>query len=57
MFVTRKAPFQIYKCDYCGLEYEEEKWAKKCAAWCREHKSCNLEIIKHSIKKGGDNNG
>lgn len=36
-------------CPECGMQYREHEWAKKCEAWCREHKSCNLEIIKHAI--------
>ena len=39
-----------YKCEECGLEYWEQKWAKECQAWCIEHKSCNIEVIKHAIK-------
>ena len=41
----------LYKCPECGFEYEEKEWAKKCEAWCREDHTCNLEIIKHAIKK------
>lgn len=41
----------LYKCTECGFEYKEKKWAKKCAAWCKKYKSCNLEIIKYAIKK------
>jgi len=40
-----------HKCEECGLEYEAREWAEKCQAWCIEHKSCNLEIIKHAINK------
>ncbi|MBI2475771.1 MAG: thioredoxin family protein [Candidatus Taylorbacteria bacterium] len=29
---------------------------EKCQAWRKEHKSCNLEIIKHSIKNMTNNN-
>lgn len=38
---------KIYVCTECGYEYEEKEWAIKCQNWCRENKSCNLEIIKH----------
>jgi len=41
---------KLYKCPECGLEYQEKEWVKKCEAWCKKHKSCNLEITKHSIK-------
>ena len=30
----------------CG----ESNWAEKFERLCREHKSCNLEIIKHAVK-------
>jgi len=42
---------RLYQCPECGLWYREKKWAKKCENWCKKHKSCNLEIIKHAIKK------
>lgn len=41
----------LYKCEECGFEYKEKEWAEKCQDWCKKHKSCNLELIKHSIKK------
>jgi uncharacterized C2H2 Zn-finger protein len=40
----------FYQCPECGFYYREREWAQKCESWCKEHKSCNLEIIKHSIK-------
>ena len=40
----------VYKWEKCGWIYEEESLAEKCEAWCEKHKSCNLEITKHSIK-------
>ena len=42
---------KIYQCEECGLWYKDKETSKKCQAWCEEHKSCNLEITKHSIKK------
>ncbi len=41
----------LYKCHECGFWYKEEKWAEKCEAWCKKHKSCNLEITKHSLRR------
>jgi len=38
---------KIYVCKECGYEYKDKEWALKCEEWCREHKSCNLDIIKH----------
>ena len=43
-------PEKLFVCPECGLGYKEAEWAKKCAAWCKEHHSCNLEIIKHAVK-------
>lgn len=42
---------KLYECSECHLEYQDKKWAEKCEAWCREHKSCNLEIIAHAEKE------
>ncbi|MDA2922104.1 hypothetical protein MYX07_02425 [Patescibacteria group bacterium AH-259-L07] len=41
---------KTYKCPECGVLYKEKKWKDKCEAWCREHNSCNLEIIRHAVK-------
>ncbi len=42
---------KLYQCRECGFKYEDKEWAEKCEAWCKEHKSCNLEIIKHAIRE------
>ena len=34
----------IHQCLGRGLYYESEERVKKYEVWCREHKSCNLEI-------------
>lgn len=39
-----------YQCAVCELYYAEKHWAEQCEAWCREHASCNVEIIKHAIE-------
>lgn len=41
---------KIFACPECGLSYHEAEWAKKCAAWCKEHKSCNMEITQHAVE-------
>jgi predicted ATP-dependent serine protease len=41
---------KLYQCGECGLKYKDKKWADKCEGWCKEHNSCNLEIISHSVK-------
>jgi len=40
---------QIYQCEECGFRYEEQSWAEKCEAWCKEHQSCNIEITSYGI--------
>ncbi len=40
----------MYQCEECGLIYEDKEWAEKCEVWCKEHHSCNLEIIQHAKK-------
>ena len=42
---------KYYQCEECKLLYAERETAEKCQAWCPEHKSCNLEIIKYAIKE------
>jgi hypothetical protein len=41
---------ELYQCPECGLYYEDKDLAEKCEAWCREYKSCNLDIIKHAVE-------
>ena len=40
----------LYQCENCKLSYKNKILAEKCQNWCKKHKSCNLEIIKHSLK-------
>lgn len=40
---------ETYQCEACGMRYADRAWAEKCKAWCREHKSCNLEIVEHAV--------
>ncbi len=39
---------ELYQCEECGFHYEDREWAERCEAWCREHKSCNIEITAHA---------
>ena len=39
----------FYQCEACGFLYSTQELAERCEKWCREHKSCNLEIIKLGI--------
>lgn len=47
--IAREAK-RYYQCEECGFLYADKETAEKCQAWCREHKSCNLEIIKYAVK-------
>lgn len=50
--LTKRAlPQSAYTCSECGLRYPDPATAAKCRAWCKEHKSCNLDIIAHAIKE------
>ena len=40
---------ETHMCPVCGYRYEDKAWAERCEAWCREHKSCNLDIIAHGL--------
>ena len=46
----RDRPDKLFVCPECGLSYREAEWAKKCVAWCKEHHSCNIEIIAHAVE-------
>lgn len=39
-----------YKCPECHLHYTDKEIAGKCEKWCRENKSCNIEITKFSFE-------
>lgn len=41
----------LFLCEECNLLYHEEELAVRCEEWCREKKSCNLEITKHAVNK------
>ena len=45
-----KGDKKLYQCPECKLWYEDKRWEEKCETWCKEHKSCNLEIISHSVE-------
>ncbi len=42
-------PEKLFVCPECGLSYRDAEWEKKCAAWCKAHHSCNIEIIRHAV--------
>lgn len=39
-----------YECSECRLHYRDKETQEKCEAWCREHRSCNIEIIKSAVE-------
>lgn len=41
---------KLYQCPVCGFHYRDESTANACEAWCREHKSCNIEITAHAVE-------
>lgn len=43
-----------FMCEECCLNYKDKKWAEKCGAWCKKHKSCNLKITRCSLERIGD---
>ncbi|BBL45541.1 hypothetical protein MJ1_0377 [Nanobdella aerobiophila] len=40
---------EFYGCEECHYVYKEKELAEKCEKWCKEHKSCNLEITENAI--------
>lgn len=50
VLLKHQSQLALHECPECHLKYKEEGWAEKCEAWCREHKSCNLEIIANAEK-------
>lgn len=46
--IIQKDNKELYQCGECGFHYEDRALAEKCEAWCREHKSCNLDITAHA---------
>lgn len=43
-------PKALYQCKECGFHYEDQAQVGKCEAWCKEHKSCNIEITASAIE-------
>ena len=49
--IIEKNNLTRYQCEECGLVYAEKEIAEKCRAWCKEHNSCNLDIIKNAVQE------
>ena len=45
-----KSRKKYFQCNDCKLFYKSRNIAEECENWCKEHKSCNLEIIKSAVK-------
>jgi len=41
---------ECYFCEECHMAYIGKKKACECEEWCKKYKSCNLDIIKYSLK-------
>ena len=41
---------KYFQCGECLLYYVDREMAEKCEKWCRETKSCNLDIIKYAVE-------
>lgn len=40
----------LHRCEECNLLYHDSEKAQKCEEWCKEHHSCNLELIKDAVE-------
>ena len=47
---VKKGEEVLYQCEACGFKYKDEETAKRCEAWCNEHHSCNLDIVKEAVE-------
>ncbi len=47
--VIQKNGNTYHQCEECKLLYAKKALAEQCEAWCREHKTCNIEITKYAI--------
>lgn len=41
---------ESFMCEVCERAYVSKKNSEDCEAWCTEHKACNVDIIKHSVR-------
>ncbi len=48
--IIEKNNKSLCQCEECGLLYTDQETAERCETWCAEHKSCNLDIIKHAVQ-------
>ena len=48
--IIQKGGSTYHQCEECKLVYDKKAIAEQCEAWCKEHKSCNIEITKHAVQ-------
>ncbi len=41
---------KCFQCEECGFYYKTKTLAGKCEDFCKKHKACNQDIVKHAIK-------
>lgn len=54
--ISKQNGKKLYQCRECGFHYEDRAQAEKCEAWCKDHKSCNIEITASAIENKPNNN-
>lgn len=42
----------FFQCEECGFVYKTMEWVEKCEAFCKQNKSCSVEITKHAREQG-----
>ena len=40
---------KYFRCEVCDFYYKNKTLAKKCEDFCKENKSCNLDIVQYAI--------
>lgn len=40
---------ELYQCPACKLYYRDREIRDRCEAWCREHQSCNLDLVQYAV--------
>jgi hypothetical protein len=49
MKIIEKESKNIINVKNADISIKQIELTNKCEAWCKEHKSCNLEIVKESV--------
>ena len=47
LFDVRK---NVYQCPECGFHYADKELAEQCEAWCKEHGTCNIDLIEKAVE-------